>query len=89
LKEEHRLRVFENRVLRGIFGPKRDEVRRNWRRLRNEELHDMHFSPNIIRLIKLRARCAGHVARMGERRGAFRVLVEKPEGMRPLGRPRL
>jgi hypothetical protein len=68
LKEEHRLRIFENRVLRKIFGPKRDEVTGDWRKLHYEELHNLYSSPNIIRMIKLRRmRCAGHVARMGRR----------------------
>jgi hypothetical protein len=88
LREEHRLRVFENRVLRGIFGPKRDEVTGEWRRLHNEELNDRYSSTNIIRVIKSRKmRWAGHVARMGDR-GAYRVLVGRPEGKSPLGRPR-
>jgi hypothetical protein len=88
LREEHRLRVFENRVLR-IFGPKRDEVTRDWRKLHNEELHNLYSSPNIIRMIKLRRmRWAGHVARKREKRNAYRILVGKPEGKRPLGRPR-
>jgi hypothetical protein len=83
-----RLRVFENRVLRRIFGHKRDEVMGEWRKLNNEELNGLFFSPNIVWVIKLRRmRWAGHVACMGERRGAYRVLVGKPEGMRPLGRP--
>ena len=88
LREERRLRVFENRMLRRIFGPKRDEVTEEWRKLHNEELNDLHFSHNIVRVIKSRRiRWAGHVARMGERRGIYRVLVGKPEGKRTLGRP--
>jgi hypothetical protein len=85
LTEEHRLRVFENRVLRRIFGPKRDKVTGSWRKLHNEELHGLYSSPSIIRVIKARA---GHVARMGEMRGAYNILVGRPEGRRPLGRPR-
>ena len=81
--------MSENRALRGIFGTKRDEVTGEWRRLRNEELNDLYCSPNIGRVIKSRRmRWAGHVARMGERRGVYRVLVGKPEGKRTLGRPR-
>ena len=89
LREGSRLRVFENRVLRIIFGPKRDEVTREWRKLHNEELSDPCCSPNILRVIKSRImRWVVHVARVGERRGVYRILVWKPEGKRPLGRPR-
>jgi hypothetical protein len=81
--------VFENRVLRRIFGPKRDEVTGEWRRLHNEELNDLYSSRTIIRVIKsTRMSWAGYVARMGEGRGAYRILVGRPEGRRPLGRPR-
>jgi hypothetical protein len=89
LREEHRLRVFENRVLRGIFGPKGDEVTGEWRQLHSGELHKWYWSPNIIRQIKSRRMgWAGHVARMGEGRNIYRDFVRKPEGKRPLGRPR-
>jgi len=88
LWEERRLRVFENRVLSRIFGPKRDEVTGEWRKLHNEELNDLYCSPNNVRVIKLRRmRWAEHVARMGERRGEYRFLMGKPEGKRPPGRP--
>jgi hypothetical protein len=86
--EEHRLRMSENRVLRRIYGHKGDEVA-EWRKLYNEELHKLYSSPNIIRQIKLKRKKWGrHVARMGEDRKVYRVLVGKPEGKRPLGRPR-
>jgi hypothetical protein len=89
LREEHRLRVFENRVLRRIFGPKRDEETGVWKKLHNEELHGLYSSPSIVRVIKVRRmRWAGHVARMGEVRGAYNTLGGRPEGRRPLGRPR-
>jgi hypothetical protein len=81
--------VFENRVLRRIFGPKRVEVTGEWRKLHNKELRDLYSSQSIIRKIKSRRmRWVVHVARMGEKRNAYRLLVEKPQGKRPLGRPR-
>jgi hypothetical protein len=89
LREEHRLRVFENRVLKSIFRPKRDEVTGEWRKLHNEELRDLYSSPSIIRIIKSKGmRWVDHVARIGEKRKAYRLLVGKPEGKSPLGRPR-
>jgi hypothetical protein len=88
LREEHRLRVYENSVLRWIFGPRREEDR-SWRKLHNGELHSLYSSPNIFRVIKSRRmRWVGHVACMGEGRGVYRVLVGRPKGKRPLGRPR-
>jgi hypothetical protein len=81
--------MFENRVLRRIFGPKRDGVMGGWRKLHNEELHNLYSSPSIIRIIKSRRlRWMGHVARMGEKRNLYRLLIRKPEGKRPLGRLR-
>jgi hypothetical protein len=81
--------VFENRVLRRIFGPKRDEVTGEWRNLRDEELHNFFLSPDIISQVKSRRmRWAGHVARMEEETKVYKILVGKPEGKRPLGRPR-
>jgi hypothetical protein len=89
LRKKRRLRVFKIRVLRRIFMPERDEVTGEWRRLHNKELYALYSSPNITRVIKFRKlRWRGHVARMGERRGAYKVLVGKPEGRRPLGIPR-
>jgi hypothetical protein len=90
LREECRLRVIKNRVLRRIFGPKRDEVTGEWRRLHNKELYALYSSPNIIRVIRARRlRWAGHVARMAKMGAAYRALVGKREERRPLGRPRL
>ena len=89
MREEGRLRVFENRVLREVFGHKRDEVTGECRKLHNEEMNDLYSLPNIVQVVKSRRmRWAGLVARMGEDRGVHRVLVGKPEGKRPLGRPR-
>ena len=89
LREERRLRVFESRVLRRVFGPKRHEVTGEGRKLHNEELSDLYSLPNIVRVVKsIIIRWAGHVAPLGEGRGVHRVLIGKPEGKRPLGRPR-
>jgi hypothetical protein len=89
LREEYRLRVFENRVLRRIFGPKRVELTRGWIKLHNEELRSLYSYPNIISIIKSRRmRWAGHVTRMEEKGNAYMILVGKPEGKKPLGRPR-
>jgi hypothetical protein len=89
LREERTLRVFENRMLRRVFGPKRDEVTGEWRKLHKEDLSDLYSLPNIVRVVKSRRmRWAGHVTRMGEGREVHRVLVGKPEGKRPLERPR-
>jgi hypothetical protein len=89
LREVYRLRVFENGVLRRMFGPKRDEVTGSWRKQHNEELHSLYSSPSIVSVIKARRmKWAGHVARMGEVRVADNILVVRPEGRKPLGRPR-
>jgi hypothetical protein len=89
LSEERKLRVFENIVLRRIFGPRRDEVTGEWIKLHNKELSDAYSLPNIVRMIKSRRMSlAGHVARMRESRDVCKVLMGKPEGQRPLGRPR-
>jgi hypothetical protein len=90
LREDSRLTVFENSVLRRLFGPKRDEVTGKWRRLHNEKLYGLYCSPNIVWVIRSRRmRWTGHVARMGDKRGAYNVLVGRPEGKRSLSRPRL
>jgi hypothetical protein len=89
IREGHRLRDFENRVSRRIFGIKRDEVTGGWRKVHNEELHNLYPSPSIIRMSKSRRmKWAGHVVRMVAKRNAYRILVGNPEGKRPLGRPR-
>jgi len=86
LWEERRLRVFQNRVLRGIFGSERDEVIGEWRKLHNEELNDLYLSPNIVRVIKWRRmRLAGNVAHIGKRRDVYRVLMGKRDGKRAHG----
>ena len=87
MREERKLRVFENRVWSRIFGLKRDKITGNWRKLHNEELNDLYSLPIIVRVIKpRRTKLAGHLARMGERKVVYRVPVGKPEGKRPLGR---
>jgi hypothetical protein len=89
LWEERRLRVFENRALGRIFGPRRDEITEEWGKLHNEELRDLYSLPSIVRVVKSRIMTwTGHVARMGEGRGVHGVLVGRPEGKKPLGRPR-
>jgi len=89
LRKQRSLRVFENKVLRRIFGPNRDEITGEWRKLYKEALNDLHSTPNIIRVINSRRTIwAEHVARMGERRNLYRVVVGKPEGRRPYGRPK-
>jgi hypothetical protein len=89
IREDRRLRVFESRVMRRIFRPKRDEVTGEWRKLHNEELNNLYSSPSIVRVIRARRmRWAGYVACIGDSRGVYRFLVGKPEGKRPLGRPR-
>jgi hypothetical protein len=89
LREEHRLRVFENRLLRKIFGPKRDEVTGEWRKLHNEVLNVLHCTPNIIRVIKsIKKKWTVHVAHMGGRRGTYRTLVGKHQGKSPFKKPR-
>jgi hypothetical protein len=88
LREDHRLRIFENGVLRKIFRPQREESE-SWRKLHSDELHSLFSSPHVVTVIKSRRmRWAGHVARMGEGRGVYRVLIGRPEGKRSLGRPR-
>jgi hypothetical protein len=87
LREEHELGIFENGVLRMIFEPKREEDR-SWRKLHNNKLHGLYSSPNVVKVIKpRRMKWAGHVALVGEERGVYRILVGRPEGTRPLGRP--
>jgi len=88
LREEHRLWLFENRVMRKIFDPKTDEVTGDWRRLHNEELYDLYSSPNIRVIKSRRMRWAGHMTRIEDRRDAYRVLVGRPEEKRLLGIPR-
>ena len=90
MRKGKRLQVFENKVLRIIFGPKRDDETGKWRRLHNGELHDLYGKPDIMRIVKSRRlRWAGQVTRMGNERGALKLLVGKPEGKRPVGRLRM
>jgi hypothetical protein len=90
VRKGHKLRVFQNRALRRIFRPKRDEVTGGWRKLHDEELHDLYSTPSIIRIMKSRRmRWTGHVARMRKKRNVYRLLVGKPEGKRPVGKPNL
>jgi hypothetical protein len=86
--KEQRLKVFENRVLRRIFGPERDDVTREWRKLNTEKLNEPYCSRNIVRVLRLRIGWVGHVACMGDRKGSYRILVGRPRGKRPLGTPR-
>jgi hypothetical protein len=89
LREQHSLRVFENRVQRRIFGPKRNEVTGGWRKLHNDEIHNLYSSRSVIRIINSRRmRWARHEARMGNKKNLYRILVQKLEGKRPVGRPR-
>jgi hypothetical protein len=89
LREEHRLKISENRMLRKICGMKRDKIIGGWSKLHNAELHNLYSSPNIFKIVKpRRMKLAEHVARMGEKRSAYRILVRKPEGKRPLASPR-
>jgi hypothetical protein len=88
VREEHKLRVFENRMLRRLFGPKKDGMTGGWRKLHNEELHNLYSLSSIIRIIKPRTKWVGYVAQMGEKRNTYRLLVREPKGKKSLGRPR-